>query len=99
MMDHVRDCRIMNDSLRKQFYHITTILNQIYARKITIIGNIFRRKYSHLTTRILTSWCNRKRRCVGILTKKRKKYGEELPAYTSQDRKVHLSLNLGITHT
>ena len=47
---------ITNTSIRENFYNIQTIKNQIALHQLTYLGKIFRRGYSHITTRLITVW-------------------------------------------
>ena len=61
-MTKVRDMRIKNTYIRIMFYNIPCIRNQVAFRQLSYVGKIFRRKGSHLPTRLLTAWCNHPRK-------------------------------------
>ena len=62
-MTKVRDTRIKNTSIRIILYNIPYIWDQVLFRKLTSVGKILRRKWSHLPTQLLTDWCNHLRKC------------------------------------
>ena len=57
-MVHIIDQHIKNSSIREIFYNISMVQNQIAFFQITYLSKLFRRKASHIPTRILTVWCN-----------------------------------------
>ena len=65
--DDVKDQHIINETVRKEFFDITNIKKQIATRHLTFIGKLARKSDGHLPTKILTKWCNHKRRRGGVL--------------------------------
>ena len=61
-MTKVRNMRIKNTSIRIILYNIPYIWDQVLFRKLTSVGKILRRKWSHLPTQLLTAWCNHPRK-------------------------------------
>ena len=55
-MCQVLEHHITNTSIMEKFYNIPTIKNQISLCQLNYLGNIFRREYSHIPTRLLTVW-------------------------------------------
>ena len=60
-MSKVIEKHITNTSIREKFYNIPTINKQIALRQLTYLGKIFRREESHISTRLLTVWCDHQR--------------------------------------
>ena len=59
------------DDLLKIF-HLLTIKNQVAKRQLTLIGKMYRKYDEQLLTKILTVWCNNKRRVGGVLISNKK---------------------------
>ena len=58
----VMDEKITFQSLRKQFFNIPTIRNQIAKRQLTFIGEVVRNSEYQIPTKLLTAWCDNKRK-------------------------------------
>ena len=68
-MAKVRDMRINKTSILIMFYNIPCIRNQVAFQQLSYIGKIFRRKESHVPTRLLTAWSKHpKKRYRPLLT-------------------------------
>ena len=61
-MTMVIDEKITNKSLRKRFFNIPTIRNQLAKRQLTFIGKVVRNSEDQIPTKLLTAWCNNKRK-------------------------------------
>ena len=66
-MTEVKEERIRNAELRERFFKIPTIQNQIAKRQLTFIGKVVRNSDQQLPTKLLTAWCNHKRRRGRVL--------------------------------
>ena len=67
----VRECHIKNSHIRKMFYNIPCVRNQVAFKQLTYVGKIMRCERSHVPTIILTSWCDNPRKRGGqFLTNK-----------------------------
>ena len=66
-MSEVKDQHITNETLRKNFSDIPNIEKQIATRQLTFIGKVAQNSDDHLTTKLLTAWCNHKRRRGGVI--------------------------------
>ena len=58
----VIDEKITNQYLRKRFFNIPTIGNQLAKRQLTFIGKVVRNSEDHIPTKLLTAWCDNKRK-------------------------------------
>ena len=56
----VIDKKNTNQSLRKRFFNIPTILNQLAKRQLTFIGKVVRNSEYQIPTKLLTEWCDNK---------------------------------------
>ena len=65
-MSEVKYQRNTNETVRRNCFGILNIEEQIATRQLTFIGKMTRNSDDHLPTKILTAWCNHKRRqgCV-----------------------------------
>ena len=61
-MSVVKEQHITNETARKIFIGILNIKQQITIRKITFIVKVVRNSDDQLPTKLLTVWCNHKRR-------------------------------------
>ena len=61
-MVKVREMKIKNTQVISKFYNIPCIRNQVAFRQLSYVGKIFRRKGTHLPTRLLTTWCGHPRK-------------------------------------
>ena len=77
-MGQVKDERISNTKLRSMFYNIPTIENEIAKRQLTYIGKVFRNSDTHPPTKLLTAWCNNKRRKGAPLKQNKKSLVENI---------------------
>ena len=77
-MLQVREERMSNKKLRKKFYNILTIQEEIAKRQLTFIGKITRRDRTHIPTLLLTSWSENPRKRGGIRKTNRKSIVENL---------------------
>ena len=64
--------RIRNTEVRERFFNIPTIQNQIEKRQLTFIGKVVRNSDQQLPTKLLTAWCNHKRRRGRVLHSNKK---------------------------
>ena len=67
IMNEVKDQHITNETVRRKFFDIPNIKKQIATRQLSFIGKVVHNSDDHLTTKILTAWCNHKRRRGGVL--------------------------------
>ena len=65
----VIDEEITNQSLRKRFFNILTIRNQLAKQQLTFIGEVVRNSEDQIPTHIFTEWCNNKRKLGAPLHK------------------------------
>ena len=61
-MSEVKDQHITNKTVRRKNFDIPNIEKQIATRQLTFIGKMSRNSDDHLPTKLLTEWCNHKRR-------------------------------------
>ena len=66
-MTEVKDQRITNEIVRRNFFDILNIEEQIATQQLTFIGKVTRNSEDHLPNKLLSWWCNHKRRCGGVL--------------------------------
>ena len=55
-MSEVKEERITNAEVRRRFFNIPTIQNQIAKRQLTFIGKVVRNSDLQLPTKLLTAW-------------------------------------------
>ena len=58
----VIDGKITNQSVRKRFFNIPTIRYQLAKRQLTFIGIVVRNSEDQIPTKLLTVWCDNKRK-------------------------------------
>ena len=68
----VIDEKITNQSLRKWFFNIPIIRNQLAKRKLTFIGKVVRNSEDQIPTKLLTAWCDNKFKRVAPLQNNKK---------------------------
>ena len=66
-MDEVKYQHIKNEIVRKKFFDIPNIKKKIATLQLTFIGKVTSNYNDHLTTKLLTTWYNHKRRRGGVL--------------------------------
>ena len=66
-MAEVKDQHITNETVRNKFFDIPNIEKNIATRQLTFIGKLARNSDYRLCTKLLTAWCNHKRRRGGVL--------------------------------
>ena len=66
-MTEVKEGRIRNAEVRERFFNIPNIQNQIEKLQLTFIGKVVRNSDLQLPTKLLTAWCNHKRKRGGVL--------------------------------
>ena len=66
-MTEVKDQRITNETVRRNCFGILNSEEKIATRQLTFIGKVTRNSDDHLPTKLITAWCNHKRRRGGIL--------------------------------
>ena len=66
-MAEVKEERIRNAEVRGRFFNIPTIQNQIAKRQLTFIGKVVHNSDLQLPTKLLTAWCNQKKKLGGVL--------------------------------
>ena len=71
-MSEVKEERITNAEVRGMFFKIPIIQNQIAKHQLTFIGKLVRNFGLQLPTKLLTAWCNHKRKRVGVLHSNKK---------------------------
>ena len=71
-MTQVKEEIITKEMIRQIFFDIPTIQNQVAKRQLTLIGKMYRKYDEQLLTKILTVWCNNKRRVGGVLISNKK---------------------------
>ena len=71
-MTEVEEERIRNAEVRERFFNIPTIQNKIAKRQLTFIGKVVCNSDQQLPTKLLTTWCNHKRRPGGVLRSNKK---------------------------
>jgi curved DNA-binding protein CbpA len=72
-MSQVREERIRNEQVRKDFFDIPDIRKQIAARQLSFIGKTLRHPSpTHLPRQLITAWVNNKRPRGGVLTTNKK---------------------------
>ena len=71
-MTEVKEERIRNAEVRERFFNIPTIQNQIEKRQLAFIGKVVRNSDLQLPTKLLTAWCNHKRKRGGVLHSNKK---------------------------
>ena len=74
----VREEKLKNSELRKRFYNILTIREEIAKRQLTFIGKLTRRDNTHIPTLLLSSWCDNPRKKGGVRKTNRKSVVESL---------------------
>ena len=58
IMTKVKDKHLTNEIVRRKLFGILNIEEQIATLQLTFIGKVTRNYDDHLTTKLLTSWCN-----------------------------------------
>ena len=58
----VIDEKITNESVRKQYFNTPTIRYQLARGQLTFTRKVARNSESHITTQLLTVWCDNKRK-------------------------------------
>ena len=66
-MTEVKYKRIPNETVRRKCFGILNIEEKIATQQLTFIGKVTRNSDDHLPTKLLTAWCNHKRRLGGVL--------------------------------
>ena len=66
-MTEVKDQLIKNETVRRKFFDILNFEEQIATQQLTFIGKLARNSDNHIHTKLLTAWCNHKRRRGGVL--------------------------------
>ena len=66
-MTEVKHQRITNKTVRRNIFGILNIEEQIATRQLTFIGKETRNSDDYLPTKLITAWCNYKRRHGGLL--------------------------------
>ena len=72
IMTDVKDQRITNETKRRFFLNTPNIEKQIATQHLTLIRKLARNSDNHLPTKLLTEWCNHKRRRGGVLKTNKK---------------------------
>ena len=72
------DKKITNQSLRKQFFNVPTICNQLVKRQLTFIGKVVRNSEDQIPTKLLTAWCDNKRKRGASLQNNKKKLAHNI---------------------
>ena len=67
IMTEVKDQCITNETVNRKLFDITNIKKQIATQHLTFIGKVARSSDNHLPPKLLTAWCNHKRRRGGVL--------------------------------
>ena len=70
-MTEVKDQLIKNETVRRKFFDILNIEEQIATQQLTFIGKVARNSDNHLPTKLLTAWCNHNQRRGGVLHMKK----------------------------
>ena len=81
-MNEVKDQRIKNETVRRNCFGILNIEEQIATQQLTFIGKMTRNSDNHLPTKLLTAWCNHKRRRGGVLHTKKNHCPQPLSHHT-----------------
>ena len=68
----VKEQHITNESARKKFFDIPNIKKHITTRQLTFIGKVACYYYDQILTKLLTTWCNQKRKHRGVLNMNKK---------------------------
>ena len=68
----VKDQHITNYTVSKKFFGIPNIEKNIATRQLTFIVKMARNSDDHLTTKLLTAWCNHNIRHGGVLNTNKK---------------------------
>ena len=71
-MAEVKEEITINVEVRERFFNIPTIQNQIAKRHLTFIGKVVHNSDLQLPTKLLTAWCNHKRKRGGVLHSNKK---------------------------
>ena len=74
----VIDEKITNQSLRKQFFDIPTIRNQLEKQQLTFIGKVVRNSEDRIPTKILTAWCDNKHKRGAPLQNNKKNLAQNI---------------------
>ena len=74
----VIDKKITNKYLRKQFFNIPTIRNQLAKRQLTFIGKVVRNSENQIPTKLLTAWCDKKRKRGAPLQNNKKNLAQNI---------------------
>ena len=78
-MTAVKDQRITNETVGREFFDILNIKKQIATEQLTFIGKVARNSENHLPTKLLTVWYKHKGRREGVL------YANKNPYFTNSD--------------
>jgi hypothetical protein len=90
-MSKVREERIRNEQVRKDFFDIPDIRKQIAARQLSFIGKMLRHPSpTHLPRQLITAWVNNKRPRGGVLTTNKKSILKALHLLYSSKSRTHL---------
>ena len=60
-MTELKYKRITNETVRTKCFGILNIEEKLAKRQLTFIGKVTRDSDDHLSTKLLTTWCNHKR--------------------------------------
>ena len=67
IMTKVKDQHITNETIRRKYFGILNIEEQIATQQLKFIGKVARNSDDHLPTKLLTAWCNHKIRHGNVL--------------------------------
>ena len=71
-MKQVKEEISTNETIRRRFFDIPTIQNQVTKRQITFIVKVTRNSDKTFLTKLLPVWCNNKRQVGGVLHSNKK---------------------------
>ena len=74
----MKEERITNVTIRQGFFNIPKMKHQIARRQLTFIGKVVRKSDDQLPTKLLTAWCNHKRKKSGVLQNNKKTIAHNL---------------------
>ena len=74
----VIDEKITNQSVRKRFFNIPTIRYQLAKQQLTFIGKVVNKSEDQIPTKLLTEWCDNKRKPGAPLQNNKKNLAQNI---------------------
>ena len=80
---------------KEEIIQYTQHLKKIATRQLTFIGKVARNSDDYLPTKLLTTWCNHKRRRGGVLHTNKKNHRSQPPNDHTRSGKIWSAQNMG----